>query len=228
LNEYTHFIFKNQLARPLFHLITLKSLWFFVAFLWFCINKHMQQLSTGQRLQHAYRQHIAPYSPYVQFAVTLTLKQVAKIRVPRFDNYGDDYYEFWQKLDDSTLDSTIKHFTKKLTKAIYGNHSKHKNKQDWARPLVIVAVEGKNNYKLTHLHLAIGNIPNTHTGIFAHHAQAAFERCDFANKHMCVKPVYDGAGWLGYITKEVGYSNTNALDVVSSCIPPFIQRRICT
>ena len=132
--------------------------------------------------------------------------------------------------DDSQLDSTIKHFTKKLTNAVYGNHSKHKNKQHWARPLVIAAVEGKgkNNHKRTHLHLAIGNIPSTHLGNFAHHAQAAFARCDFAHKHMCVKPVHDSFGWLGYITKEVGYSNWDALDVVSSCIPTYIQQRICT
>ena len=188
----------------------------------------MQQLTTGQKLQLAYRQHLAPYSPYVQFAVTLTLKQTAKIRVPRFDNYGDECFEFFVRLDDSKLDSTIKHFTKKLTKAVYGNHSKHMNKKNYALPLVIAAVEGKNNHKRTHLHLAIGNIPSTHLDNFASHVQAAFERCDFANKQLCVKPVHDGMGWLGYITKEVGYSNMDALDVVSSCIPPFIQQRICT
>jgi hypothetical protein len=200
----------------------------FVDLLWFCINKRMQQLTSGQRLQLAYRQYLEPYSPYIQFAVTLTLKQTAKISVKRFDNYGDDRFEYWQHLDDSKLDSTIKHFTKKLTNAVYGNHSKHKNKQHWARPLVIAAVEGKKNHKRTHLHLAIGNIPSTHLGNFAHHAQAAFERCDFAHKHMCVKPVHDSFGWLGYITKEVGYSNLDALDVVSSSIPPYIQQRICT
>jgi capsular polysaccharide transport system permease protein len=51
---------------------------------------------------------------------------------------------------------------------------------------------------------------------------------DFANKQLCVKHVSSGIGWLGYITKEVGYSNWDALDVVSSCIPTYIQQRICT
>ena len=188
----------------------------------------MQQLTRGQKLQQAYRQHIAPYSRYVQCAVTLTLKQSAVIRVRRFENYGDECYQFREYLDEDKLRSTIRFFTALLTNELYGNKSKHKNKQDWARPLVIVAVEGRNTHKLTHLHLAIGNIPTTHIGNIAHHTQAAFERCDFANKQLCVKPVTNGMGWLDYITKEVGYTDNDALDIVSSTIPPFIQTSICT
>ena len=188
----------------------------------------MQQLSNGQRLQLAYRKHIAPYSNYVQCAVTLTLKKTALIRVRRFENYGDECYEFRDYLDEDKLRSTIRFFTAQLTNEIYGNLAKHKNKQDWAKPLVIAVVEGRNTHKLTHLHLAIGNIPTTHLGNIAHHTQAAFQRCDFANKQLCVKHVTSGIGWLGYITKEVGYTDNDALDIVSSTIPPFIQSSICT
>lgn len=188
----------------------------------------MQQQSKGQQLQQAYRQHIAPYAQYVQAAVTLTLKQSALIRVRRFENYGDEYYEFREYLDEDKLRSTIRYFTAQLTNEVYGNQSKHKNKQHWAKPLVIAVVEGRNTHKLTHLHLAIGNIPATHIGNISHHTQVAFERCDFANKQLCVKHVIDDIGWLGYITKEVGYTDNDALDIVSSTIPPFIQSSICT
>ena len=44
----------------------------------------MQQLTNGQQIQLAYRQHIAPYTNYVQIAVTLTLKTTAKVRVKRY------------------------------------------------------------------------------------------------------------------------------------------------
>jgi len=188
----------------------------------------MQQLSNGQLLQQAYRKHIAPYSKYVQCAVTLTLKQSALIRVRRFQNYGDDYYEFREYLDEDKLRSTIRFFTAQLTNELYGNKAKHKNKQHWAKPLVIVVLEGRNTHKLPHLHLAIGNIPKTHLESIAHYTQTAFQRCDFANKQLCVKPVTCGMGWLGYITKEVGYTDNDALDIVSSTIPPFIQQSICT
>jgi hypothetical protein len=86
----------------------------------------MRTLSNGQRLQQAYRQHIAPYSKYVQCAVTLTLKQSAQIRVKRFQNYGDEYYEFTEHLDEDKLRSTIRFFTAHLTNELYGNKSKHK------------------------------------------------------------------------------------------------------
>jgi len=188
----------------------------------------MQQLSNGQLLQQAYRKHIAPYSKYVQCAVTLTLKQSALIRVRRFKNYGDDYYEFREYLDEDKLRSTIRFFTAQLTNELYGNKAKHKNKKNWAKPLVITVVEGRNTHKLTHLHLAIGNIPTTHLEGIAHYTQTAFQRCDFANKQLCVKPVTCGMGWLGYITKEVGYTDNDALDIVSSTIPTFIQQSICT
>jgi hypothetical protein len=188
----------------------------------------MQQLTHGQQLQQAYRQHIAPYAQYVQTAVTLTLKQSALIRVRRFINYGDECYEFREYLDEDKLRSTIRYFSAQLTNELYGNLAKHKNKQAWAKPLVIAVVEGRNTHKLTHLHLAIGNIPKTHIGNIAHHTQSAFERCDFANKQLCVKPVTCGMGWLGYITKQVGYTDNDVLDIVGSTIPPFIQSSICT
>ena len=93
---------------------------------------------------------------------------------------------------------------------------------------MIAVVEGRNTHKLTHLHLAIGNIPATHLNNIAIHTQNAFKRCDFANKQICVKHVSNGSGWLGYITKEVGYTDNDALDVVNSTIPQFIQQSICT
>ena len=188
----------------------------------------MKQLSCGQRLQHAYRQHIEPYCEHVQCAATLTLKQRAVIRVKRFTNYGDECYEFAAYLNEETLRSTIEYFTAQLTHELYGNQARHKNKQDWAKPLIFVVVEGKNTHKLTHLHLAIGNIPKTHLENIDKHIQAAFSRCDFANKQLCVKHVSNSVGWLGYITKQVGYTDNDALDIVSSTIPPFIQQSICT
>ena len=188
----------------------------------------MQELTNGQKLQQAYRTHLAQYGKYVQFAVTLTLKQSAIIKVKRFENYGDDYYTFRQTLDDEKIRNTIKFFTTNLTNKIYGNESKHKNKQHWAKPLVIAVVEGRNTNKRTHLHMAIGNIPEKYLEDIEIYINNAFERCDFANKQTCIKPISNSIGWLGYITKEIGYTNNDALDIVNSSIPQFIQQSICT
>jgi hypothetical protein len=187
----------------------------------------MQQLTKGQKLQEAYRIFLEPYSQHINYAVTLTLKQSAKIRVKRF-NYGDEYYEYWRKLGEDEIRSTVRYFTVNLKSLLFGNYAKHPNKKDWAVPLVITAVEGINSNKQIHLHMAIGNIPLAHIRNIEHHIQAAFQRCDFANKQLCVKHVNNSMGWLSYITKEVGYTNNDALDIVESTIPPFIQSSICT
>ena len=188
----------------------------------------MNQLSRGQRLQQAYRQCIAPYSQYVQCAVTLTLKTSALIRVPVFENYGDTCFEFREYLDDDKLRSTIRYFTALLRHELYGNASKHKNKQHWAQPLVITITEGRNTHKRTHLHLAIGNIPTEKLGNIEQTVTQLWHRCDFAHQQVCVKHTNSAQGWLGYITKEVGYTDNDAWDIVSSTIPQFIQHSICT
>jgi hypothetical protein len=188
----------------------------------------MNQLTSGQQLQQAYRQHIAPYSSWVQCAVTLTLKTTTKIRVKRYSNYGDNCYEFVAHLDDEKIQSRITYFTALLRHELFGNQAKHKNKQHWAQPLLIAVTEGRNTHKRTHLHLAIGNIPADKLDNIEAIIKRIWQRCDFANEQVCVKPVTSANGWLGYITKEVGYTDNDALDVISSTIPQFIQHSICT
>lgn len=183
----------------------------------------MEERTASQKLQSAYRQCIAPYASHLQIAVTLTLKQGAKIKVPRFENDSSDHYAYWVKLNDDVLNSTIKYFTALLTAALYGNASKHKNKAAWARPLVLVAVEGRKSDKRTHLHLAIGNIPEAKMDTIEDVILAAWKRCDFGYKRNEVKPLTNAYGWLSYMTKEVGYTDDDALDIVASSIPPFIH-----
>jgi hypothetical protein len=188
----------------------------------------MKTPTQGQILQQCYRDCLAPYSHHVQYAVTLTLKQSAVIRVRRFQNYGNEHYEFKHYLTDDHIRSTVRYFTARLTALLYGNQAKHANKQSWAKPMVLTVVEGKNTTKLPHLHMAIGNVPEHHMANINNLVAQAFNRCDFANKQICVKPVDHSQGWLDYITKQVGYTDNDALDIVGSTIPPFIQQSICT
>jgi len=188
----------------------------------------MDNKEKRKALQAAYMQMIEPYSKHLQFAVTLTLKMSATIKHKRFTNYGDDFYSFQQCLTQEILDGTVKWFTKLLTTSLYGNQSKHKNKQEWALPLIITCIEGRNSGKRTHLHLAIGNVPVAKCVNFKMLVAQSWERCDFAAKSVCIKPITNASGWLTYITKEAGYADSDALDIVASTIPPFIQQSICT
>jgi hypothetical protein len=181
----------------------------------------MNKLTKGQHLQLAYRNYMHQFAPYLQFAITLTLKQTAKIDC-------SNQFRYWHKLDDERLQNTIRRFTALLTWALFGNQSKHKNKKENAKPLIITVVEGKNTIKHLHLHLAIGNIPQKHISNIQKIISQAWAGCDFANEEIDVQSIYESKGWLGYITKEVGYTDNDALDIVSSTIPPFIQQSICT
>lgn len=188
----------------------------------------MKVKTKGQKLQQAYRQLIAPYSPYLQVAATFTLKQRAKIKVKRFENYGTETYAYWESLTEDILHSQIKYFTARLTNLVYGNKSKHKAHSQTAKPLVIVSIEGRHIAKRTHLHLAIGNIPTNKMENIEELIIKAWKGCDFAYKRNETKLLSGSYGWLSYITKEVGYTDNDALDIVASTIPPFIQQSICT
>lgn len=185
-------------------------------------------LTKGQQLQRAYRQWIESYSPWLQYAVTLTIKPVDTIRIKRFENSHDDYFEALMCLDDEKLKSTITYFTKLLRYELYGNMGKNKNKRDRATPLVITTIEGRNTHKRTHLHLALGNVPACKAENFDATIARLWHRCDFADRETRTESITDANGWLSYMTKEVGYTDNDALDIACSTIPPFIQQCIRT
>ena len=194
------------------------------AFLWFCINRFMR--TRGQTLQAAYRSQIQPFEPYLQFAVTLTLKQNAKIATPYPTGLGS--YKRWERLDDEKTASTIRYFTALLRKQLFGNHCKHRNKAAWATPLALYTVEGRRTNKRRHIHAAIGNVPAAKVEHFSDIVDSAWQQCDFADRQTCIKPISSAAGWLHYITKEIGYTDDDCLAITSASIPPFIQQSICT
>jgi len=185
----------------------------------------MEELTKGQKLQKGYRNFIEPYSDHLQFAVTLTLKQAIKMRVKRFENYGYEYFEYWVKLDDEKIQSTINYFTKLLTAELYGRYKKCN--EIWAKPLLFTAVEGRKTTKRTHLHLALGNVPKHKLKDIEEIINRIWCKCDFGYNEIKVNEITSGKGWIGYITKEVGYTDNDALDVCSSTIPQFIQKSIC-
>lgn len=185
----------------------------------------METIINKQLYQQGYQTLLKPYQPHFQFALTLTLKQRAKIITP-INDFSDQKYERWVGLNEATLNSTVRRFYARLTYYLYGNKSKHKNKQDWAKPLLITAIEGQNSIKRTHIHAALGNVPAQHLHCIDQLVAQAWADCDFGYKQVVVKPVQCAAGWNRYITKEVGYANNDAVSVTHMYIPQIIQQHI--
>ncbi len=188
----------------------------------------MDTEGSRRKLQHAYRELAHRYAPYLTTAATLTLKQYARIRVPRFENDRSERFEFTQSLGDNEIRSTAKRFQARLTHYLYGNLAKHENKQAWAKPLILVAIEGRKTHKLPHFHIAVGNIPEQKLPDIGRHIANAWHDCDFGNEQVCVKPLKNYRGWLDYMTKEVGYTDDDALEIEHMCVPTIIQNSICT
>lgn len=177
-------------------------------------------------LQASYRQLVYPYAPHIQYAVTLTLKMRAKIRVKRFENYDGEYFEYYAALDEDKINSTIRRFNARLTAELYGNAAKHKNKKDWAMPLVITVVEGRYNGKRPHLHIALGNVPEAKQVHINEIIERVWQECDFGYRETDIQQVYGEYGWLNYITKTTGLTAMDALNITDLKIPPFIQQSI--
>ena len=188
----------------------------------------MEEVRFGSALQNGVREFAYRFAPNLQVAATLTLKTTALIKVPRFENYDGGKYEFLKKLNDEIRNSTIRRFEKRLTQHLYGNQAKHKNNKHWAKPLILVAVEGLNTHKRPHLHIAVGNIPEDKLARIDEIITKAWHDCDFGNDMTCIKPLSDSYGWLDYMTKEVGYTDNDAFSVEHTCIPGIITERICT
>jgi hypothetical protein len=182
-----------------------------------------QQLA---RLRNAYRQMVHAYAPHLTTAATLTLKLHARIRVRRFENVGDEYFEFCQKLNDEIIDSTVRRFTARLTRHLFGNHALHANKQHWAKPLIIVAIEGRKRGKRPHLHIALGNVPLDKQDRIGYLIETAWHECDFGNEQIRVEPLTSASGWLDYMTKEVEFRDADVVAVQHASIPEIIQRSI--
>jgi len=191
------------------------------------------------------KQQFAPKVHFIKSKHQLMLEKILgndyKAKATKFDydsitndelynliNRNYETFSYKKHLNEENLDKTIKYFTRVLSKLLYGNTRLHKNKRDWAMPLILVSVEGRNSSKHTHLHLAIGNIPEDKLEKIEDHIRRAWYACDFANSRVCVKPVTDSAGWLSYITKEAGYTDNCVLDIRNSTFPPFIAQSICT
>jgi hypothetical protein len=188
----------------------------------------MEVVRFGTELQSAFRELAHRYAPHLQIAATLTLKTYAKIKVHRYENDSNERHEFLKKLNDDTISSTARRFEARLTHYLYGNQAKHKHKQHWARPLLLITIEGRNTHKRPHFHIAVGNIPEDKLARIDEFIKQAWHDCDFGNKEVCIKPLSNSFGWLDYMTKEVGYTDDDAFDVEHTYIPEIITNSICT
>jgi hypothetical protein len=166
------------------------------------------------------------YSPHLTYAVTLTMKQRAKIRVKRFDNWDGEYNEFSVTLTEEIALNTFDYFSARLTHYAYGKDACKTSTKHYSKPLILSAIEGLNSDKRIHIHAAIGNLPTKYLFKANEWISKAWADCDFAQKHIKIKKLTDTYGWLHYMAKEVSDGNTDAICINSIKQPQSIQQLV--
>jgi hypothetical protein len=166
------------------------------------------------------------YSPYLQYAVTFTLKQRAKVRVRRFENWDKEYNEFSVKLTEDIALNTFNYFVARLTHYAYGKDARRKSTKNHSQPLAIATIEGLENEKRIHIHAAIGNLPTIYTYKANEWISKAWNDCDFAYKQIKINRLTDTYNWLDYMAKETSIGNTNTICLDSIKQPQCIKELV--
>ena len=179
-----------------------------------------------QTYRNALVQTVNQYSPYLSYAVTLTMKQRAKIRVKRFDNWDAEYNERWVMLDEAIALDTLNYFNTRLAYYAYGKDAVKTSTKFYSQPLVIATLEGRENNKRLHWHLAIGNLPTIYLYKANEWISKAWADCDFAYKQIKIDKLTDACGWLDYMAKETSVGNMDAICINSIKQPQSIQQLV--
>jgi hypothetical protein len=195
----------------------------FLALTLVCINKIMQ---THLTYRNGLVATINKYSPYLNYAVTLTLKQRATIRVKRFDNWDGEFNEFSVKLTEDIALNTLNYFNARLTHYAYGKDARRTATKHYAQPLIISTIEGVASNKRIHIHAAIGNLPTKYLYEANEWISKAWADCDFAHKQIKINKLTDCYGWLDYMAKETSVGNLDAICIDSIKQPQSIQQLV--
>ena len=149
-------------------------------------------------IKNAVKDFAISISSLYPIALTLTIKQTLKIK--------NANGIFFKKLDVHECEKIAKRFTQKLNREVFGKRAAEK----YGKALsYFVVMEGGKNGKNLHLHMAIGSVPdfvslNDMESIVCK-AKQYVEGLDEQHK---VDYATNG-GWMDYITKEVGRSDSD-------------------
>ena len=134
-------------------------------------------------------------------AVTLTLKPYRTVMT--------EHGEVREKLTIYDAKANMRHFINRLNAEIFGNAAKRYGKSIAILPVL----EGIRGHKFFHYHCAIGNLPESLSDAALHaKVRAAWQLTHFGNEQIDVQRMQT-TGWIGYMGKELGRGNTDALDL---------------
>lgn len=131
-----------------------------------------------------------------QFAVTLTIKQSITVKTERGVHV--------RKLKRADCDAIARRFTQKLNRQAFGKAAERHGKQ----LRYFAVVEGERTGKNLHLHMAVGNFPDSYLprdfSVMVKNAVDLVAELDTQHDVQVMD-----SGWTEYITKELGRRDTD-------------------
>ena len=156
---------------------------------------------------------LSAHRKHCTHAITLTLKQTAWIDTARG--------KACTALTPLIASRTLRNALNRLNRQLYGNG--FKRKPNTHKLLVIATLEGVRSKKRLHYHLQIGNVPRSISDDELQNAiSLAWTATDFGDTQINLQTLY-GSHWLNYITKEIGYSDTDCIDWLNTHIPEHLS-----
>jgi hypothetical protein len=178
-------------------------------FIGFCIAALNTAMNTQRNaLKTANFDWLSTHADANSYAVTLTLKPKRRVITEKGT--------YWERLTEIEARNNFHFFLLRLNHNIFGKAAKRYGKTVSALPVL----EGDGRHTLLHYHCALGNFPS-HVPLYAIAPliTSAWHQTPFGNEHVCVKPMHS-QNWVGYMTKEIGTSNTDVVDVQNLRLPP--------
>lgn len=132
------------------------------------------------------------------FAVTFTLKQNIKAK----SNIGLTQINVTREM----ISKNIRHFSNRLNQKIFKNRYRR-----FGQKLRMVPVfEGLNGSKRLHVHLIIESPVNFESSTYKNLILECWDKTDFAYRHADFQQIYDYAGWVNYILKDLNQDETKS------------------
>lgn len=158
-----------------------------------------------KKLQDSTEQMIGRFGSFASHMLTLTMNDKTN----------------WN-LSEVAVKKAIKYFVVALNFKMWRHASRKDKTRAKCQIIAIPVCEGLKSRKRVHVHILLGNIPDTEIPGIETTIIEIWEKTRIGLERMCLDQIHDLDGVAFYLAKEVGYINNDAVDWEIASIPSVL------
>jgi hypothetical protein len=158
-----------------------------------------------KKLQNSTEQMIGRFGSFASHMLTLTMNDKTN----------------WN-LSEAAVKQAIRYFVVNLNFKMWGHASRKDKTKAKCQIIAIPVCEGLKSEKRTHVHVLLGNIPDSEIARLEATIVEVWAKTRVGLERMRLDPLHDSDGAAFYLAKEVGYINNDAVDWEIASIPPVL------